>query len=224
MLSLALWLAANSLAGTIIPQSKGDITQFYSDVNLNMRFGLMGLGTEKIYEQRRHRRNYHGGRIAYYGNNHTATFQLEYIDKDFILRAGDIEKNPGPIKNPCSICQKSIAKNHRALSCEKCEKRAHIKCGRVSPQQYNSMLGMRDMKWCCPGCLRHNTDPVRNVVSTTHTREITNPFKEMKGNKNNMKIAHININGLLGKTTEIKELLQRTSLDILGVTEPTFHA
>jgi len=34
-----------------------------------------------------------------------------------------------------------------------------------------------------------------------------------------MKIAHININGLLGKTTEIKELLQRTSLDILGVTE-----
>ena len=75
------------------------------------------------------------------------------------------------------------------------------------------------MKWCCPGCLRHNTDPVRNVVTTTHTREITNSFKEMKGNKNNMKIAHININGLLGKITEIKELLQRTSLDILGVTE-----
>jgi len=63
------------------------------------------------------------------------------------------------------------------------QKRAHIKCGRVSPQQYNSMLGMRDMKWCCPGCLRHNTDPVRNVVTTTHTREITNPLKEMKENK-----------------------------------------
>jgi len=45
------------------------------------------------------------------------------------------------------------------------------------------MLGMRDMKWCCPGCLRHNTDPVRNVVTTTHTREITNPLKEMKENK-----------------------------------------
>ena len=81
------------------------------------------------------------------------------------------------------------------------------------------MLGMRDMKWCCPGCLRHNTDSVRNVVITTHTREITNPFKEMKGKKNNMKIGHTNINGLLGKITEIKELLQRTPLDILGVTE-----
>jgi len=177
LLSLALWLAANSLAGTTIPQSKGDVTQFYSDVNLTMQIGLMGLGTEKIYEQRRRRRNYNGGRITYYGNNHTATFKLEYIDKDFILRACDIEKNPGP------ICQKSIVKNNWALPCEKCEQRAHIKCGSVSPQQYNSMLGMRDMKWCCPGCLRHNTDPVRNVVTTTHTREITNPLKEMKENK-----------------------------------------
>ncbi len=34
-----------------------------------------------------------------------------------------------------------------------------------------------------------------------------------------MNIGHININGLLGKITEIKELLQRTSLDMLGVTE-----
>ena len=116
LLSLALWLAANGLAGKTIPQSKSDITQFYSDVNLTMRIGLMG---------RRRRRNYHGGRIAYYRNNHTATFQLEYIDKVFILRAGDIEKIPGPIKNPCSICQTSIAKNHKALPCEKREKRAH---------------------------------------------------------------------------------------------------
>ena len=75
------------------------------------------------------------------------------------------------------------------------------------------------MKWCCPGCLSYDTDPVRNIVITTHTQEITNPFKEMTENKNNMKIGHVNINGLLGKITEIKELLQRTSLDILDVTE-----
>ena len=122
LLSLALWLAANSLAGTSELQLKGEITQIYSDVNPTMRIGLMGLGMKQIYKQRRRRGNYHGGRIAYYGNNHSTTFQLECIDKDLSLRAGDIEKNPGPIKNPCSICQKSIAKYHRALPCEKMRK------------------------------------------------------------------------------------------------------
>ena len=127
LLSLSLWLAANSLAGTTKLQLKGDMTQFYSDVNPIMRIGLTGLGMKQIYKQRRRRGSYHGRRIAYYGNNHLATFQLECIDKDLMLRAGDIERNPGPIKNPCSLCQKSIAKNHRALPCEKCEKRTHIK-------------------------------------------------------------------------------------------------
>lgn len=36
-------------------------------------------------------------------------------------------------------CNKSIARNHRALSCDDCDSRCHIKCGCVTPSQYTSL-------------------------------------------------------------------------------------
>ena len=53
-------------------------------------------------------------RINYYSNS-VAQFNI-------LLLAGDIETNrPGDIKNPCSVCAKSVAKNHRAILCDSCK-------------------------------------------------------------------------------------------------------
>ena len=39
-------------------------------------------------------------------------------------------------KFPCSICEKSVNKNHKALQCDICDSWVHIRCCFVSPSQY----------------------------------------------------------------------------------------
>lgn len=71
-------------------------------------------------ETRRHaikthiKRRYSKGKVPYYSNSN-ATFNVE------IIRAGDVELNPGDVRNPCSVCGKSVARTHRALDCSTCK-------------------------------------------------------------------------------------------------------
>ena len=53
-----------------------------------------------------------------------------------LLLGGDIESNPGPVKFPCTMCGKPVAKNQNALACDVCEKWSHIKCNGVSQSDY----------------------------------------------------------------------------------------
>ena len=36
----------------------------------------------------------------------------------FILLAGDVNPNPGPIKDPCGLCTKGCRKNQKAVQCD----------------------------------------------------------------------------------------------------------
>jgi hypothetical protein len=47
-----------------------------------------------------------------------------------LIISGDISLNPGPVKNPCGLCAKPVAKNNRAVLCEGCNYWWHIKCGK----------------------------------------------------------------------------------------------
>jgi hypothetical protein len=38
-----------------------------------------------------------------------------------LLLCGDIATNPGPIKHPCGLCSRAVAKTHRAVLCETCD-------------------------------------------------------------------------------------------------------
>ena len=70
-----------------------------------------------------------------------------------IILSGDVHSNPGPIKYPCHACQWPVANNHRSMGCESCGIWAHIKCGGVTPKQYEAYLqgdGLSD--WSCPAC------------------------------------------------------------------------
>ena len=62
-------------------------------------------------------RKFLGSRILYDNGKSkgSATFQLVAIDSLCLLLADDIESNPGPVKIPCTVCDKSVAINHRAL-------------------------------------------------------------------------------------------------------------
>jgi DNA-directed RNA polymerase subunit RPC12/RpoP len=56
------------------------------------------------------------------------------------------KKNPGPIQYPCGICGRSVNSNHRAISCDNCEHWVHIKCGNISPVEYNNVACSRLVK------------------------------------------------------------------------------
>ena len=53
-----------------------------------------------------------------------------------VILAGDIHCNPGPVRFPCGVCKKPVATNHRALECEGCQYWVHIKCGGITPKEY----------------------------------------------------------------------------------------
>ena len=101
-------------------------------------------------------------RFSYYANA-DSNFQLTRI-----ASSGDVSPNPGPTgegNNPakCSGCNRTIARNHRAVECNHCYNMCHIKCGNVSPSQYNYFYKDRTSKWTCARCLAPATDISANI-------------------------------------------------------------
>ena len=176
-------------------------------------------------------RRYLGSRLCYYANS-DSTFQQFRL-----LTSGDISLNPGPDNNSlkCSVCSRTIARNHRALSCDQCDKWCHIKCGNVKPNDFKSLQRLAFFDWTCPRCpqptetfasipqsesLNASSHPISTNNSTDSQLE-EDPFHTLKqsvGDKN-LKIGHLNINGLLNKLREVQQLLSEVNFDLFGITE-----
>ena len=56
------------------------------------------------------------------------------------------------IKYPCSVCDKSVRKNKKALLCTECSKWVHITCGQVLRKFYDD-ISVHFENWHCPKCL-----------------------------------------------------------------------
>ena len=176
-------------------------------------------------------RRYFGSRTCYYANS-DSSFQQSRL-----LTSGDISLNPGPSSSPskCSVCSKTIARNHRALRCDRCTKWCHIKCGNVKPCDYRNLQRLTTFDWTCPRCLQTTeiiasvprnesipaavTATMNDNVNLTQSQE--NPFLVLKQSlgDNNLKIGHLNINGLVNKLCEVQHLLYLVKFDLLGITE-----
>ena len=89
------------------------------------------------------RKGFYSTRICYYRNS-SASFQQAHL-----LISSDVSTNLGPDK--CQVCDRAVAKNHRAVRCIECDSRTHIKCGGVSPKEYNQRKYVNN--WLCTKCL-----------------------------------------------------------------------
>ena len=89
-------------------------------------------------------------RTRYYANSDSC-FQQAHL-----LVSGDVSPNPGPVTNAskCSVCSKTVARNHRAVNCDQCRKWCHIKCGQVKPRDFKVFQSMVSFDWVCPPCLQ----------------------------------------------------------------------
>ena len=166
--------------------------------------------------------------ISYYPNA-TSRFQINRISI-----SGDVAINPGPqtaasntTKDKCSICSRTVASNHRAIECDNCLQWCHIRCGSVTPREYQQMINLENLSWLCPKCmlLQQNSDYNQENLEDGDFASVSeqgdDPFfvlNQQLGDRN-LKIAHLNINGLLNKLPEVHNILDQASFDILGISE-----
>ena len=81
-----------------------------------------------------------------------------------IILGGDVESNPGPVKFPCSVCKRPVAKNYRSVKCERqeCHQLVHIKCGGITPDEFHNIRIQcpdRRTVWFCNRCEDMNIVP-----------------------------------------------------------------
>ena len=53
----------------------------------------------------------------------------------------------------CNICEKAVASNHNAISCDTCNKWVHISCNNISRYCYRK-LQKSNTPWYCKNCLK----------------------------------------------------------------------
>ena len=90
-----------------------------------------------------------------------------------LLLAGDIEKNPGPARFPCTVCRKPVKRNQRGIECSKCAHWTHAKCGGVSPEEYVKVGEREDEPWLCPTCVTRELPFVNASLSFTNSNRST---------------------------------------------------
>ena len=83
-------------------------------------------------------------RVIYYGPNRDASYNPCEIPLDCI------HPNPGPVKNPCVLCERAI-RNHKFICCRDCRLKFHIKCAGITVKKYLLMVS-GNKSWTCQPC------------------------------------------------------------------------
>ena len=151
--------------------------------------------------------------------------------KYLLILSSDINLHPGPVKYPCSVCAKPVRK--RIMSCEKCGLWLHKKCDPTFKLENNSL------SFCKP-CQNKSNDNLDNVWvefpfddDFFGDKEIasfdekidddvckTDPVASWKAfNKLGLHLIHLNINSLLSKIDELREVARKTRATVIGITE-----
>ena len=227
---------------------------FRCNTTLTLKFGLYGqpgkaltayLILDQVWDNSRHdskvyrAKGYLRARVSRYPNS-TSTFQISRL-----IISGDIAENPGPTlkKQTCLKCSRTIAKNHRSLTCSAYDLKYPIKCGNVTPKDFKLIQRTAPMIWKCPVCLQDmpldfnelpfaslteesfnstvRTDPPYNEPSqcgsnSDHLLEIA---REINISPQDLKVAHLNICSLRNKVEELRVLQTIFGFDILAITE-----
>ena len=87
----------------------------------------------------------------------------KYADKNtqnniyLILLCEDIQSNPGPSKYPCTLCEKTVRNNQKALQCDEYKEWTHIKCdGQITDAEYAMFQKHEYLSWSWHSCLFAN--------------------------------------------------------------------
>ena len=142
-----------------------------------------------------------------------------------IVLAGEVYPNPGPrnIRNPCGICSKGVRSNQGGICCDQCNIWFHTRqqCLGMPQETYGRYVNNENLQCFCCKC---NTSSSYNSTSKPSETNFTVSQSDMYENlrttlgKAGLKLAHINVVGLLGKFNEITLLLEESNIDKLAIT------
>ena len=88
-----------------LPVDGRDLNRF--EISSTLRFPGRHLGDGPKFK-----RKFLKSRIAYCTAKYSLSFQLLDDSSVLLILGGDISQNLGPVKDPCSVCDKCVAKNH----------------------------------------------------------------------------------------------------------------
>ena len=151
--------------------------------------------------------------------------------KYLLILSGDINLHLGPVKYPCSVCAKPVRK--RIISCEKCGLWLHKKCDSTFKLENNSSSICKprqdkphdnlDNVWVE---FPFDDDFFRDKETASFDEKInddaykTDPVAGWKAfNKQGLYLIHLNINSLLSKIDELREIARKTRATVIGITE-----
>ena len=188
---------------------------------------------------------YYRARVSRYANS-DSTFQLIRV-----VISKDVGENPGPtLKKPkCQQCIRTIARNHRIITCSSCDSTYHIKCGGVTPKQHKTIT-TSDQTWNCLHCAQltatlsnnaltelpfsHTTDEsFSSLFGGNHQDSIGNLTVELAINADDLynitnelnvapkdtRVGHLNICSFRNKIDGIRLIQNICRFDILGICE-----
>ena len=166
------------------------------------------------------------------------------IVTDRLVLAGDVETNPGPndaktgrkksvqniaVKKSCLACNKTIRLNQKELTCNLCSGSFHYKCEA-------GKLKLDVNLWNCTRCgLPPLSDSFFDLDTELNRSRRSSQYDDIEDNdsdsldwyqsdisgyyKFNIKIGYLNINSVVNKIDEVKDLLNRNMFDILFLAE-----
>ena len=115
-----------------------------------------------------------------------------------LLCSGDVESNPGPVRNPCNVCSKSVRATQQGASCDSCEMWTHADCCGID--EYHRLQSLEEFSWKCPSCLFAEL-PYGDHGLCDDTWNFGSPKQ--------MVVAHLNICSLLPKMDEIRHCQEK---------------
>ena len=107
------------------------------------------------------------------------------------------------VKFPCGICQKAVAKRHKAICCDLCNKWILIACNNLDKKTYRN-LQSSEISWFCMPCLKKELP--FNSISSQHFEKI---FRDAP-------IVPLSLTKNQGFTENVNDFLQEQSKNLLN--------
>ena len=170
-----------------------------------------------------------------------------------LLLSGDAQFNPGPPtrtpKYPCGVCSKNVNSNHKAMECEDCFTRYHIKCVKMGDNMYQVHLHHNSYTWVCFKCglpyftkssllttftvsnsfqlltdLPNDSSIIPSVPVPSRGPQCTSSPKKRRNTHDNKKLCkqrgiNLNFQSLHNKIAQFQALLEIEKADIVVGTE-----
>lgn len=112
--------------------------------------------------------------------------------------AGALESVRGGRGDGCGGCKKVVGEKQRGIECDVCGVWYHVKCGGLTPRDYDFFSGGEETWWACGACKRKiKSDDVR--------------MKELEDENNNLRVEN---SRLVEKIDEIKGMIREMKVEI----------